>query len=319
MEKNILKTIAYFDIFNYPLTAWEGYHWLYNQKLDINYQSFITKLSALVKSGKLATHNGFYFLPKKKKNINIRQHRYMLAELKYKIALRAIKILRCLPFIKYIGICNTLAYNNAQEDSDIDLFIITSSQKIWRARFLAALLMQILDWRPNKQTAKNKICLSFFVSEDNLDLESIAIEDDIYLQYWVVQVVPIYDPYQLHTKFLKANNHWVRKFVPNYLPFKTNQVRVVVDGGLSLAVKKFLEFIFWPAFLEKLLKRVQFGLLPNNLKSIANKDTRVIMKDNILKFHDIDKREEYREKFKRSIPRPVCGTAEDGQMSNVKT
>jgi hypothetical protein len=59
---------------------------------------------------------------------------------------------------------------------------------------------------------------------------------------------------------------------------------------------------------EKALRRLQFALLPDNLKNIVNKDTRVIMQSNILKFHDSDRREEYRDKFKSKA-----------QMTNVKS
>jgi hypothetical protein len=100
----------------------------------------------------------------------------------------------------------------------------------------------------------------------------------------------------------------VAKALPHSSSYLTNPVRVVRNTWLSLGIKKFLEFLFGCSAWEKALRRLQFALLPDNLKNIVNKDTRVIMQSNILKFHDSDRREEYRDKFKSKA-----------QMTNVKS
>ncbi|OIO46064.1 MAG: hypothetical protein AUJ28_03135 [Parcubacteria group bacterium CG1_02_37_51] len=305
IKYHILATISYFNIFSYPLTAWQCYHWLYlgnNKNLSIpDYQEFETVLKSMVVDQTLGGADGFYFLPGKEKNIRLRQHRYMLAEFKYQKAIRAAKILRCLPHIKYIAVCNTLAYNNAHEDSDIDLLIITNKKHIWAARLWSVLVMSILGRRPTIKTAQDKICLSFFLNEDSLDLHDIQIEHDVYLLYWLVQLVPIYDPLQMHKQLLQANDYWLKPSLPNYFVYQTNDVRVVKKQPLCLIIKFVLSLLFiWPGS-ETVLKRIQFAILPTRLKNIVNKDKRVIMNDQMLKFHDHDKREQYRDKFIEQI------------------
>jgi hypothetical protein len=301
IKYHILATISYFNIFSYPVSAWQCYHWLYRgnaENLEIpKYQQFEEILKSLVDAKQIGHKDGFYFLLGKEKNVRLRQHRYMLAEFKYKKAVRAAKILRCLPYIKYIAVCNTLAYNNAHEDSDIDLLIATSKKRIWAVRLWSVIVMSVLGRRPNRKTNRDKICLSFFISEDNLDLENIQIRNDIYLLYWLVQLVPIYDPYHTHSQILDANDHWLRPQLPNYLPYQTNEVRTVKKNWLCLGVKFILSILFiWPGS-EVVLKRLQFAILPTSLKNIVNKDNRVIMNDKMLKFHDQDKRVQYRDKF----------------------
>ncbi|MBL7022418.1 hypothetical protein ISR92_03820 [Patescibacteria group bacterium] len=297
LQNNILNTIKYFDIFAYPLTSWECYHWLYGNSEPVEYEDFIKELDRMVEDKELMKLDGFYFLPGREKNIQTRQRRYLLAQLKYNIAVRAVKIIRSLPYIKYIAVCNSLAYNNASEGSDIDLFVIAEAGKLWRARFVAATLMQLLRWRPTEKVSKDKICLSFLIADDGLDIEAMAIENDIYLKYWLVQLVPLYDPSNLQEKLMKANDNWLRKDLPNYLVYRTNDFRKVQDGYISKTIKFILESILRPKFVEILLRRFQFAILSNDLKTIANKDTRVVMNDKILKFHVLDRREMYRDKY----------------------
>ena len=298
LENNILNTIIYFDIFHYPLTAWESYHWLYGKSEKIEYADFVKELDRMVEDKQLATADGFYFLPGKQEFTKTRQRRYLIGQLKFNIAQRAIGIIGSLPFIKYIAVCNSLAYNNASNGSDIDLFIIAESGKLWRARFVAATLMQLLHWRPTELNSKDKICLSFLAADDHLDLEELTIEDDIYFKYWLIHLVPLYDPSNLQEKLLKANETWLRRDLPNHLVYQTNEFRVAKIGWFSKTMKFILETILRPSFFESILRRFQFSILSNGLKTIANKDTRVVMNDHVLKFHFLDRREEYRDKFK---------------------
>lgn len=301
LKNNILNTITYFDIFHYPLTAWECYHWLFGKADSIEYADFTVELDNMVESKELETSDGFYYLPGKSKYTKTRQSRYLIAQLKYNIAIKAVKIIRSLPYIKYIAVCNSLAYNNASIGSDIDLFIIAEKGKLWRARFVAATLMQLLHWRPTEKTSKDKICLSFLVSEDGLNLEPVAIDNDIYFKYWLIQLVPLYDPTNLQEKLLKANESWLRPDLPNYLIYQTNEFRKVKDNWFSKTIKFVLEILLWPKFFESLLRRLQFAILSNELKTIANKDKRVVMNDTTLKFHLLDRREQYRDKYLEKI------------------
>ena len=301
LEKDILNTIKYFNIFEYPLTAWECYHWLYSKEGKVDYLKVEEVLKQFLSEKKVGMLDGFYFLPGKDIYVQTRQRRYLLSQLKFSIARRAVKIIRALPFIKYIAVCNSLAYNNTTADSDIDLFIITKAHAVWRGRFLAATLMQLLHWRPNKKTSKDKICLSFFITDENLNLQPLSLDEDIYFKYWLIHLVPLYDPENLQNKLLEANDQWLRKTLPNYITYQTSKARLVKDNFFSKLIKKILEVIFAPKSFESFLRYLQFNILSDELKNIANKDTRVVMNDQILKFHLLDRRIEYRDKFKASI------------------
>ena len=43
--------------------------------------------------------------------------------------------IQTVPFIKMVAVCNTLGYDNAAKDSDIDLFIIAKRGRLFIVRF----------------------------------------------------------------------------------------------------------------------------------------------------------------------------------------
>ncbi|MFH1192130.1 MAG: hypothetical protein V1655_01515 [bacterium] len=319
----IISTLCYFNIFDYPLTKFEIWKFLFqkNSGGDNNVSLFqIEQMLKKLKEKNIAKEkNGFYYLNADEKHpdiIRTRIKRNRIAEQKYKKALRIIKILRCIPTIKMIAVCNTLSYNNAKESSDIDLFIITKEKNIWLSRLLAVSILKILNLRPKPNNSSDKICASFFVSENNSDLEKIQItppfhkgEDggfyiknnplpfDIYLIYWIATLVPIYNKEKTYEKFMDKNL-WIKKYLPNADLYLTSPEKNLTSK------KSLLYFIFYFSIFiipEKLAKKIQLIVMPKNLRQMSNKDTKVILNNSMLKFHDKDRREEYYNKWAEII------------------
>lgn len=120
-----------------------------------------------------------------------------------------IKKLSKIPGIEMIAIVNSLSMYATHKDSDIDLFIVTKPGMIWFVRFFSTLVLwKNRVWRKNEDIAGN-FCLSFFITTDALDLSKIAIENDIYLYYWIYFLRPIFDKKNTYEHFLEANN-WVQ-------------------------------------------------------------------------------------------------------------
>lgn len=306
LEKAILATLVYFDIFDYPLTLIELWRYLYQQPtVSISDVQKALELSADLKKV-ISQKDGFYFLEERKDLIRKRQECYNIAQPKWKIAQRAAKYLQLVPFIKMVAVCNTLAYNNAREESDIDFFIVVKSGRMWTARFLATVLMQVLGLRRYGQKIKNKVCLSFYATEDNLDLSDIAIEDDIYLRYWISQIVPLYVRDRVDVRFIEANQ-WVKNYLPNFTAYQAGQKRKVLENKFFVTLRNFREKILKGRLgdaVEHWLRKIQKNKMAKNAQSSAKKSgTEVIISDEMLKFHEVDRREEFREKFEERITR----------------
>lgn len=305
LELFILNTLVYFDIFDYPLTLSELHSYFFTGGMEGGKYTLTEIKETLATSPKLqeliTTERGFYFLKNREKIIDIRLARYNISNEKFKIVKRAVSIFKFLPFIKLIAVCNSLAYGNARAESDLDLFIITSPKRIWLTRFLLMITSSFLGLRPPKDKVADKLCLSFYTTENNLAMQNIKIAaEDVYLVYWLATLWPIYDRGDYYAKLLQANK-WLDKYLPNYQPNLPNHCSRLQDSNWSRFVYKSKEFVFGGFvgdFLEVVTKMIQEKYMSQKKKDLAiNDDSRVIISDEMLKFHENDRRLEYLQKF----------------------
>jgi hypothetical protein len=307
LELFIINTIIYFDIFDYPLTANEICTYLYTGGMEMKPFALDEIKNALAESSQLkkiiAAKNGLYFLKGRERNIQRRLERYKLADKKFKIAKRAIRVLKFLPFVKLIAVCNNLSYQNAQKESDIDFFIISEKKRLYLVRFLVTAVVSLLGIRRHGPKITNRICLSFYVSEENLDLSKIKIAaEDIYLSYWLATLWPSYVRDGFYEKFMEKNA-WLKKTLPNFFPLQIGYRYRADDGVLNKSIYKAKEFIlrgYLGDFLESFAKKLQLKIMAQKKKDLAAVgDNRVIISDAMLKFHEKDRRLFYLQEFEK--------------------
>ncbi len=294
-----IKTLVWFDVFDWPLTALEIKKYTPNKNLSKPPENTSDAIENL---------NGFYFLKGRKEIVKKRILRQKIAIQKIKIAKFAAEILSFVPFVRMVAVCNDLAYFNAPEDSDIDFFVVVKSGRMWTARFLATFIIFVLGlWRHRKKI-KDRICLSFFIADDNLNLKEIAYENDIYLKFWILQILPLFDRNdtprqskhgtgQAYQKFLKEN-FWVMDEFPNFFPNFPVQKIKIKQKLIQIVFEKILNG--WLGnFLEKILKNFQLKIMGK--KKPFQKEKDVIISDKILKFHENDRRKYFRNIFNQRL------------------
>lgn len=301
LQSSILKTLAYFDIFNYPLTKEELFRFLYNDSLEnIEYPEFINQLQHLEQLHHFQHRDGLYFLPSREEIVADRQNKVKIMDKKLKIASRGIKKIASVPFVRAVFVCNTLSGPGLDDDSDIDVFIIVKNRRLWLTRLLVTLKLSFFRLRRTKHKIKNRICLSFYLSDYNLNLEKIAIKDDIYLVYWLAQLIPFFDPENFYEILIGANK-WVEKYLVNYSDSRYQIADNKYFGRVIKFIKKTLEKMWTGGYgdlLEGQAKGIQQAKMKLNFGSVQNAgDTRVVINDKMLKFHEKDRRVEYRQSW----------------------
>ena len=302
IENAIVETIAFFDLFSYPLTGFEIWKYLgvrceLSDVLEI--LEDITKTPPLIpplQGGQVRSKNGFYFLAGREEIIRERMARYNYTDRKFKRAVLLARIFKSIPWIKMIAVGNIIGTHNLKKESDIDLFIITEENRVWLTRFFCILITKILGLRPKPENMQDKICLSFFISEDAMNLEKFMLtrEKDIYFIYWLAGLVPVYDKDGIYNKFIGANG-WIKNYLPNWGAGEVNYRR---DAGRSFSrfYRDVVDMFF--GGLERRIKEIQLEIMPRQIKDIMNIDSRVVASDKIIKLHVNDRREEYRSKLK---------------------
>ena len=253
----------------------------------------------------IETKNGFYFLKGQKDLLNTRKIRRDYNIKKWKKALRVVKFLRFIPFVQGIMLCNSIAYFNAEEDSDIDLFIIIKDKYLWLTRFLITITLHILRMRRHGNKINNRICLSFYITDNNLSLEELAYENDIHFYYWLLHFIPIFNR-GIYKEFLNGNK-WLQKYIPQAKAWETIDNWKTEDNIFTKAYRNSEEKLLDNPFgklLNLILKKIQLFKMSKNKFSKAQEDnTDVLIKDNILKFHEEDNRKEIRRIFLEKINR----------------
>ena len=202
---------------------------------------------------------------------------------------RYLKYIRWVPWLRMVAIWNSVAMNSANSNSDIDLFIVTSPNRLWTVRIFITLIFQILWVRKTKNKHAERFCLSFFASTNVLNFENIAIENDIYLYFWILYLRPILNYNNTYEKFLKENEKWC-DFSSYDEILKTSSSLIYFEEKRKNNNNIFLDF------LEKILKSIFY---PKTKKS-QEKNWMLfweIINNDMLKFHKEDKRKEIRDKI----------------------
>ncbi|MFH0972516.1 MAG: hypothetical protein V1768_00770 [Patescibacteria group bacterium] len=220
IQKAIIKVIAFFDLFDYPLTEYEIWKYL-DKKCEL--QDVTNELKKF--NNLMQKRYDFYFFKNRECIVDKRINRRGVTKKKIKKALWVCKIFKFIPWIKMVAIGNIIGTYNLNEQSDIDLFIITKNNKIWTTRFFCVGLLTILGIRPKENNKKDKLCPSFFITEGAMDLSQLMLynnsEDiltnniDIYFIYWLTGLVVIYDVDKTYEKFIGSNS-WIKQCLPNW-------------------------------------------------------------------------------------------------------
>ncbi len=200
-------------------------------------------------------------------------------------AKKYIGYLRFIPGVQMVAVVNSLSMYATHVDSDIDLFIITEKDRIWFVRVWVTLIFYFLGvWRKGEDIAGN-FCLSFFITEEFLDLQKIAIEDDIYLYNWIYHLKPIMTRGDIYERLLLSNT-WV-EVSENQRNINTQYLAYPLYPKKSLRFWSVLEVLF--RYFGETKARASAQKLDDSSGIIVSKD--------ILKFHDHDKRKSIREKI----------------------
>jgi len=294
--------LAYFDIFDYPLTAWEAWKYLYAMKAE--YADVVRALDELVAFEKIETRNGFYFLRGRNAIVDSRARKYAISEKKYKKTKRILKVLSLMPFVRCVCVINTLSYDNAREESDVDILLLVEAQRLWLSRFITVSFLRVFKFRPTEETRANTICLNIVAGLDGMNFENIALEPkDIHLAHILLHAVPVFDEKSHFSDFFQSNP-WAKNIFPNAFGAEVSSRRKIQIRALGKIFKKIFEIllsVFPKKILERIFQNIQMKIMPQNLKKAANVNTNVVFSDTILKFHIKDRREEYNRAWREKI------------------
>jgi predicted nucleotidyltransferase len=226
VKQDILATLAYFDLFDYPLTQTEIAQFL---KISYCTEEFAEDLYSLATENWIFRFDEFYSLQDNYSLVQRRREGNTRARSMLKTAERIAGFLSTFPFIKGVAVSGSLSKNFADENSDIDFFIITEKNKLWLARTFMhcfkkiAMLLKKEDW----------FCMNYYIDEEMLQIK----EKNIYTATEIATLLPLRG-IRVFNEFFNQNI-WSKKFLPNH------SLRIsYVEEARNSFLKKLIEFIF---------------------------------------------------------------------------
>jgi hypothetical protein len=288
----ILKRLAYHDLFDFPMTAQEigGRDVAETMRL----------LSSDEARDAVSERNGLFCLKGREEIFAKRFSRYDAAEPKFARARRFFRFAALVPFLRAAFVCNTLAKSNARPESDIDIFAVAAPGRIWTTRLLVSGLASLLGIRRHGADVSDHLCMSFYVTSDALDLKRLAIDDDVYLAHWLSELLPIYDEAGI-ADLIARDNAWAAGSVP----FRSPRIasRRAVPAPISV-LKRCIERLIdatCGAALEAWAKKFQMSSIETKWRNQDQRSVGVTVSDTTLKFHEQDRRAEFRDRYRRKL------------------
>ncbi len=296
MEKAILKTLIYADIFDYPLKINEIHKWLVGppagragRKADlIQIEKAIKKKSL---ESRVKSQGNYYFLSRRQEIVNKRVRKSKQSESYFRKAKIISYLLKIIPWIKLVGVSGALAMGNAGKKDDIDLVFITQKNRLWTSRLLILGLLSLLGQRRKRQEKARKIagkiCCNILLEEDKLE----QTNKDLYTAHEVLQMKVLWQRDGIYSKYLE-DNQWAFKFLPNWVGKEWKK-----ENGKWKIKKNNSQFSILNSqfnFIEILAKKIQLWYMkqPEGLERIE---------DGALYFHPTDCRQKVLTEYKKRL------------------
>src|SRR5215216_1510958 len=171
----VFHTLAYADIFDYPLTAAEIYHYLIATRA-----TWEDVLQALSNPRSFSQVGAYFTLCGREQIVETRKRRAEIAARLWHKTARYARMIAWLPYVRMVAITGSLAMNNTDEGNDVDYMIVTAPGRLWTCRALTLLVARLA------KRAGINLCPNYLVTTNALEFK----ERSLYVAHEVAQMIP---------------------------------------------------------------------------------------------------------------------------------
>jgi hypothetical protein len=197
----VLRALTYSDIFDYAPDRATLYTAL--EEANISHARFEKTIEEMLAAGTIIADDDRCMLAGREALSAVWRRRQRQSVLKQQVALRYIRLIRYLPFIRMVAITGTLAAQSAEASDDIDLFLVTTPGRVWLARALTVAVVRLAA------LSRATLCPNYLIASDALEVS----ERNLYAARELVQMQPIYGAACYHQ--FRLHNRWTLDYLPN--------------------------------------------------------------------------------------------------------
>lgn len=197
----VLRTLAYSDVFGFPLTVEEISRYSLGRSID-----FANVLQTLHRLDNQIVNDGeFYALRGRQAIFTLRRERAFYAKALWTDASRYGRLIGRLPFVRMVAVTGALASDNVEQGSDLDFLIVTGRGWLWLCR--AAILA--VNRVAKLFGLEAELCPNYLITEDFLSLP----DTDLFTAQELTRMIPI-SGLSVYNE-MRAANTWSAQFLPN--------------------------------------------------------------------------------------------------------
>jgi hypothetical protein len=212
LERAVVETVAYSDVFDFPLTLEEIHRGLPVAATGAEV------VAALEAAGDFVTCGSrFYVLAGREGLLETRIRRQQASKRTMRQADAWGQLIARVPFVRMVTVTGSLAVDNAEDGDDVDYLVVTAPGRVWLARALTIAIVRLAGLRGLT------LCPNYVLAETALALP----ERDVYTARELLQMRPVAG-HDVYARMLAANA-WCAELLPNW---RLDSVRVVESRGV---------------------------------------------------------------------------------------
>ncbi|HAD11142.1 MAG TPA: nucleotidyltransferase [Saprospirales bacterium] len=235
MEQIILRPLAYFAVFRYPLLLEEI---LWYAGIPAMEPAALQKdLQQLVQLGVVSQYGDMYQLGDDPEWLTRRLEANERAKRMLPRAQQIGRFIGQFPFVRSVFISGAVSKQVMGPESDVDFFIVTDPGRLWLARTLLILFKKVFLLNSHRY-----FCVNYFVDTNHLEI----IEKNLFTATETVTLMPVWGN-EGYMDFCRINQ-WAKGYYP-YFPERSTEN---APGYSRNLIKKVLEWVWRGAWGNRL-------------------------------------------------------------------
>ncbi len=202
LGEQVIKTLLYFDIFNYPLKAQEVFNFL---RVNSSSETAVVRCLNALAEKNISSVLAIFILQADENIIHRRIKGNAEADKFLNAAKTKASLIARFPFVRAVMASGSLSKGYMHEKSDLDFYIVTEPERLWIARTLLVMYKRIFLFNSNKH-----FCVNYFIDTAHLEIE----EKNLFTATELATLIPLYNVGCYSA--LQSSNEWVQDFFPNF-------------------------------------------------------------------------------------------------------